>query len=332
MVGIFVLKVPSTLEFELDVFPLRLFLPHVPSPTHYLVWNRESGKYSTMIWTQLQCVRNAAFQNGNIHSVQNEINCHDFHNLLQIHQENCLGVPHAIRCWSFFPRWFCSVNAPLHPKQSVTYHKHFANPPLNILHGAYIMKWIEHNDVYNANPKTQVHPWAMLLAHLDEHVYCATKYGHTSCLNVFEHFWKRHCKLDSGCKCRLLSSKLVCAPRIHDCETFCLGWNCPYPEAQRPRLCFFLLLFLACQQSLCSCQPHRLEFRTLLQIIPCSPSIIPLDIETSVLGRHLQHQCASYIKMSVQIINFELLFDKPPLTQLPSKTHKEQFPCSDWDR
>ena len=28
-----------------------------------------------MIWTQVKCVRNAAFQNVNIHAVQYEINC-----------------------------------------------------------------------------------------------------------------------------------------------------------------------------------------------------------------------------------------------------------------
>ena len=159
-----------------DVFPLGLFLAHVLSPSHYLVWNGELSKHSTMIWTQVKCVRNAhwnaAFQNVSIHAVQNEINRSSHRKgaaegpaIVMVFTIHNLQPPHACKFVKKIASVshiqfgvevsshnnFFNVNAQLHPTQRAAYHKHFASPPLNILHGAYTTKRTEHNDAQCKN-------------------------------------------------------------------------------------------------------------------------------------------------------------------------------------
>ena len=76
----------------------------------------------------------------------------------------------------------------------------------------------------------------------------------------------------------LLSSKLVGAPRICDCETLCLGRSCPYPDAAAPAALLFPAPFPRLSKNPFALVEDGLEFRTLLQIIPCSPKHHPTGV------------------------------------------------------
>ena len=53
------------------------------------------------------------------------------------HHKSAATAPDEFRVGPFLPP---PVNAQLHPKQRVAYHKPFASLPVSILHGAYTMK------------------------------------------------------------------------------------------------------------------------------------------------------------------------------------------------
>ena len=74
--------------------------------------------------------------------------------------------------------------------------------------------------------------------------------------NVFEHFWKRHCKINSGSM--QVSAYFPQNWLVHQgfatVKHFVSGGVVPIQTPQRLRLCSFLLPFLACQESPCSCR------------------------------------------------------------------------------
>ena len=75
-------------------------------------------------------------------------------------------------------------------------------------------------------------------------------------MNVFEHFWKRHCKINSGSMqaSAYFPQNWLVHQGFATVKHFVSGGVVPIQTPQRLRLCSFLLPFLACQESHCSCR------------------------------------------------------------------------------
>ena len=117
------------------------------------------------------------------------------------------------------------------------------------------------SDVYKTCPPSRTQrPRALrvslIKSHPNQHCTILLQVQPNDHVNVFEHFWKRHCKINSGSMqvSAYFPQNWLAHQGFATVKHFVSGGVVPIQTPQRLRLCSFLLLSLACQESLCSCR------------------------------------------------------------------------------